>query len=157
MQSLKAVLALGALLSAGMLVAQQAGPSQAPAPSASQAAPQESAPDQSIAAQPVPPPYRQHAPNPDKQARRLAMTLGLSRDQVAQIKPILADRIQQMQSLRADASLDPPHRRQETRQIMRDSKAKIEAVLNDSQRQQYEQLLAQRRARHNVPAQAPQS
>lgn len=93
-----------------------------------------------------------HAPNAKRQARHLAKTLGLSQDQVAQIKPILADRIQQMQSLRADTTLSPQDRREKARAIMQDSRSKIEAVLNDQQKQQFEQMLAQRRARHNHSA-----
>jgi periplasmic protein CpxP/Spy len=148
---LKATIVLGALLSAGMLMAQQSDPNQAPAPS-EQSAPAQAAPDQSAPAQPM-----RHAPNANKQAHHLAKTLGLSHSQVAQIKPILAERIQQMQSLRADPSLSPQDRRQKTREIMHDSRSKIEAVLNDSQRQQFEQMLAQRRNRRNgAPAEAPQ-
>ncbi len=89
-----------------------------------------------------------HAPNAKRQARHLAKTLGLSHDQVAQIRPILTNRIQQMQSLRADATLSPQDRREKSRAIMQDSRTRIEAVLNDSQKQQFEQMLAQRRARH---------
>lgn len=154
MHSLKATLVLGALFSAGMLMAQQADPGQSPASADSQAPAAQTSPDQP--AQPMPPQYRRHSPNPNKQARRMARTLGLSHDQEAQIKPILVDRDRQMQSL-ADSSLSPHDRRAQARQIMQDSKGKIEALLNDSQRQQYEQMLAQRRARHNGAAQAPQS
>lgn len=153
---LKTTVVLGALLSAGMLMAQQGDPNQAPAPS-EQAAPAQSAPDQSTPAQAAPAQPMRHAPNANRQARHLAKILGLSRDQVAQIRPILANRIQQMQSLRADPSLSPQDRRQKTRAIMQDSKSRIEAVLNDTQRQQFEQMLAQRRNRRNgAPAEAPQ-
>lgn len=154
MPCLKAALFLGAFLSAGMLMAQQADPSPTPVAGESQAAPAQQAPDQSAPAQPMPPRYR-HAPNPNRQVRHMARTLGLSREQVAQIRPILAARDRQMQSL-ADSPLGPRERRAQMRQITQDSRAKIEAVLNDSQRQQYEQMLAQRRARRNGAAQAPQ-
>ena len=89
--------------------------------------------------------------NPDKQARHLGKKLGLSGDQVAQIKPILADRQQQMQSLHADTSLAPQDRRAKAQAIQQDSKSKIEAVLNDSQKQQFEQMLAERHAHHQHP------
>ena len=152
---LKATLILGALLSAGMSVAQQSDPNQAAAPS-QQAAPAQAAPDQSAPGQNMPP-YQRQAPNANRQARHLARTLGLSRSQVAQIKPILADRIQQMQSVRGDATLSPQDRRQKAREIMQASKSQIEAVLNDAQRQQFEQMLAERRSRRNAaPAEAPQ-
>ena len=88
---------------------------------------------------------RPHEMNPNKQAHHLAKELGLSKDQVQQIKPILADRDQQIQSLRADQSMAQQDRREKMRAIQQDSKGKIEAVLNDSQKQQFEQMLANRR------------
>lgn len=148
MYSLKATVILGALLSAGMLMAQQGNPTQAPA-YGDQAAPAQAAPAQAAPAQDMSPQPMRPAPNAAKQARHLARTLGLSRDQVAQIRPILAGRIQQMQALRADPSLNPQDRRQRARAIQQDSRAKIEAVLNDTQKQQFEQMLAQRRNRRN--------
>lgn len=75
-------------------------------------------------------------------------------DQVAQIKPILEARQQQMQSLRSDSSLAPEDRRVKAHGIMEDSKNKIEAVLNDTQKQQFEQMLEERRAHHNSQPQA---
>lgn len=142
MHSLKATLALSAFLSAGILMAQQASPNPAPDPGI---------------AQPAPAPPAAHTPNPNKQARHLGKMLGLSSDQVAQIRPILADRMHQMESLRSDASLTPRDRRRRTREIMQDSNSRIEAVLNDAQRQQYEQMRAERRAHHkNGSAPVPQ-
>ncbi len=135
MHTRNAALLLGALLSTGMLIAQAPDAGQAPAANAPQAAP--SQPDQ-----------LHHAPNPNKQAAHLGKKLGLNKDQVAQIKPILADRQQQFQSLRSDTSLNPQDRRAKMQAIQQDSKAKIEAVLNDSQKQQFEQMLANRRAHH---------
>jgi Spy/CpxP family protein refolding chaperone len=90
-----------------------------------------------------------HEINPDKQAKHLGKKLGLSSDQVAQIKPILEARQQQMQSLRSDSSVAPQDRRAKAREIMQDSKNKIEAVLNDTQKQQFEQMLQERRSHHN--------
>jgi periplasmic protein CpxP/Spy len=137
MKSFKAIVLLGTLLSAGILMAQQdAG--QVPAPA-------------------TPPAAQHRAPNPNRQAKHLAKKLGLTHDQVAQIKPILAGRFQQMQSLRADTSLTPQDRRAKAHAIQQDSTEKIEAVLNDTQKQQYEQMLAQRRARRSQEsAPAPQ-
>ena len=128
---------LGALLSTGLVFAQSE--------------PQQS-PDQGQAnsAQTAPAPQnRYHRANPNRQARRLARQLSLSKDQVAQIKPILADRVQQMQALRADTSLAPADRRAKAQSILQDSKTRIEGVLNDQQKQQFEQLLAERQARRH--------
>jgi hypothetical protein len=87
--------------------------------------------------------------DPAKQAAHLGKRLGLSSDQVAQITPIFTDRQQQMQSLRADNSLTETDRHTKARAIMQDSKGKIEAVMNDTQKQQFEQMLADRRSHHN--------
>ena len=94
------------------------------------------------------------APNPDRMATHLGKKLNLSSDQVAQIKPVLVDRVQQMQALRADTGLSQQDRRAKAHQIMDDSKNKIEAVLNDSQKQQFEAMLQQRRDHHRSQPQA---
>jgi Spy/CpxP family protein refolding chaperone len=87
----KATLILGALLSAGLVLAQAPASNQAPAAQGQ--------------AGNV---HRNFDPN--RQAVRLSKRLGLSDDQAAQIKPILADRFQQMQNLRADTSLSQQDR-----------------------------------------------
>ena len=142
----KATIVLGALLSASMIFAQAPDTTQAPDANAPQAAPAQ--------------PGNNHRNfDPAKQAAHLGKRLGLTSDQVAQITPILTDRRQQMQSLRADATLAPQDRRTKARAIMQDSNTKIEALLNDTQKQQYEQMLAQRRSHRNRQAQsqAPQA
>jgi periplasmic protein CpxP/Spy len=96
-----------------------------------------------------------HAPNPQRQAKRMAKKLGLTPDQVSKIEPILADRDQQMQSLRSDATLAPQDRRAKVRSVRHDSDSKIEALLSDSQKQQYEQLKQSRRANRQQQPAAP--
>ena len=135
MHTLKATIFLGAFLSTGMLMAQAPDASQAPA----QNAPQTQAESG----------RHHHAPDPDKQAKHLAKELNLTKDQVAQIAPILADRQQQMESLRADGSLAPQDRHAKAKTILQDTTSKIEAVLNDGQKQKFEQMLAERRAHHH--------
>ncbi len=137
----KATIILGALLSAGSLLAQSPDPNQAPTAAEPQSA-------QSQSAQP------QSERDPAKQAKHLAKQLGLNSDQVAQITPILANRQQQLQSLRADTSLRPRDRRAKAKEIVQDSTAKIEALLNDTQKQQYEQIIAERRNHQNRHPQA---
>jgi protein CpxP len=141
MLKLKATLVLTALLSTGMLMAQE------PATPSSNDTRNQTAPQGAEG-------HGRQAMNPNRQAKHLAKELNLSQDQVAQIKPILADRDQQVQSLRGDTSLAPQDRREKMRGIMQDSKSKIEAVLNDSQKQQFEQMLANRRA-HRKGGAAP--
>ncbi|MGA3212067.1 MAG: hypothetical protein ABSD20_12245 [Terriglobales bacterium] len=137
----KATLILGALLSAGLVLAQAPTTSQTPAANAPQAAPAQ--------------PGNFHRNfDPNQQAVRLGKRLGLSDDQVAQIKPILADRFQQIENLRADTSLTEQDRHARVRALMQGSNSKIEAVLNDTQKQQFEQMLAERRS-HQHNRQAP--
>jgi protein CpxP len=136
MYTTKATIVLGAMLSSGMLMAQAPANPNPDTQLSGQSAP---------ATQTAPMQGRHHEMNPNKQAHHLAKELGLTKDQVQQIKPILADRDQQIQSLRADQSMAQQDRREKMRAIQQDSKGKIEAVLNDSQKQQFEQMLANRR------------
>jgi protein CpxP len=131
----KVTIALGVLLSAGSAFALAQAPD-----SNSSAAPAE--------------PGQHRTFDPGRQAAHLGQRLGLTSDQVAQIKPILADRFQKMQTLRADNSLNQQDRHTKVQAIMQDSNSKIEALLSDNQKQQYEQMLAQRRS-HQHNRQAP--
>jgi protein CpxP len=106
-----------------------------------QAQPGPAAPSVSTSAQP------HKVPNPQHQAKRMAKKLGLSADQKAQIEPILADRDQQMQNLRNNTTLSPQDRKAQIRGIRQGSDSKIEAILNDTQKQQYEQMKQDHRAR----------
>jgi protein CpxP len=135
MHTRKLALALGALLSAGMLMAQAPDQTQSTPPAQTQAPA-----GQTQAEGP-------HGHHRNRQLHEMKKKLNLSNEQVAQIKPIIADRRQQMQSLRANTSLNDQDRRAKMQGIAQDSRAKIEAVLNDQQKQQFEQMLAQRRAR----------
>jgi periplasmic protein CpxP/Spy len=131
----KATIALGVLLSAGTAFAL----AQAPDSNSSAASAQSG----------------QHRTfDPGRQAAHLGEKLGLTGDQVAQIKPILTDRFQKMQTLRSDNSLNQQDRHSKVQAIMQDSNSKIEALLSDNQKQQYEQMLAQRRS-HQHNRQAP--
>jgi len=141
MNKTKATIVLGALLSAGILLAQAPEGNQASIANTPQAG-------QSL-------PGRHHRTfDPAQQAAHLGKRLGLSSDQVAQITPILTDRRQQMQSLRADTSLTPQDRHTKARAIIQDSKSKLEALMNDTQKQQFEQMLAERRSHRNHQPQA---
>lgn len=143
---------LGLVLSAGLAMAQDPGQSQ-----------NDNAPD---AAQSAPPPAQRRPPDPARQANRLGRQLGLSADQVSQIEPVIAARQQQLENLRTDPTLPPRQRRAEARSIMHSSNKKIEAVMTDSQKQQYKQLLQarraarrqrmQQRAQQQAPEEAPQ-
>jgi len=130
---------LGAVLSTGLALAQ---------------APDQNQPSSAAQATGTNNTQTHRAPNPDRMAKHLGKKLGLSKDQVAQIKPVLEDRATQMQALRADTSLSQQDRRAKAQGIMQDSKTKIEAVLNDTQKQQFEQMLAERRSHRKGAPQA---
>jgi periplasmic protein CpxP/Spy len=77
----------------------------------------------------------------------MAKKLGLTADQQAKIEPILADRDQQVQTLRANTTLAPNDRKAQLHGVIKDSDSKIEAFLNDNQKQQYEQMKQNRHAK----------
>ncbi len=85
----------------------------------------------------------------------MAKQLGLTPDQQSKIEPILADRAQQMQSVRSDSTLAQNDRKAKLHGIRQDSDSKIEAILNDTQKQQYEQMKQDHKA--NRRQQAPPS
>ena len=85
--------------------------------------------------------------DPDAQAAAMQRRLSLSDDQVTQIKPILADRQQQVMALRDDTSMAQADKMAKMRSIMQDSDDKIKALLNDDQKVKYEAMEQQMRNR----------
>jgi protein CpxP len=81
-----------------------------------------------------------HQPmTPDEQVARMTKRYNLSADQQAQIKPIVADAQQKMMALRQDSSMSRDDKMTKMMSIRQDSNTKIEAVLNDTQKQQFTQ------------------
>ena len=78
--------------------------------------------------------------NADRELEHLTKTLNLSADQQSQIKPILLDRQQKMQALWQDQSLSREDRRSKAMAIHQDTRTRIEATLNDQQKQQFEAM-----------------
>jgi periplasmic protein CpxP/Spy len=90
--------------------------------------------------------------NPEMQLKHLTRELNLSAEQQTQIKPILESRDQQAQQLWQDQSMSREDRHAKMKAIQDDSKAKIEAALNDTQKQKYEAMQAQmEQRRHGGP------
>jgi Spy/CpxP family protein refolding chaperone len=87
--------------------------------------------------------HAHQAPDPQRQTARLSRKLQLTPEQAAKIEPILQSRMQQMQQLRADTTLAPGDRRAKMRALMQDSNTQLQAVLTDSQKQQYQQMQQQ--------------
>jgi Spy/CpxP family protein refolding chaperone len=112
-------------------------------------------------AQDTPPSQGQPGPggprhmDPDRQLQHLTKELDLTADQQSQIKPVLVDRQQKLQSLFQDQSLSQDDRRAKARSLIGDSNSKIEAVLNDEQKQKFEAM--QQRMRHGGPGGPPPS
>jgi len=75
--------------------------------------------------------------NPDRQLERMTRELGLSTDQQAQIKPLLIERQQKMEATFQDQSASQQDRRAKMQSIRQESQSKIEAVLNDQQKQKF--------------------
>jgi Spy/CpxP family protein refolding chaperone len=118
-------LALG--LASGLTLAAQTPDQQNNAPQAAQAS--------------------RHTPDPARQAKHLAKRLNLTPEQENQIQPILADRMQQMQAIRNDASLSKEDRVAKIKALHQDSEAKIKSVLTGDQQQKYDQLRQQEHER----------
>ena len=86
-------------------------------------------------------------PNARRQLKRLTARLNLTADQQQQILPILQQRDKQMRAIHDDSSLQPQQRRQQMRDLMQGTRQKLEAVLTDSQKQQYEDMMKRGRER----------
>jgi hypothetical protein len=87
--------------------------------------------------------------DPTRQLEHLTKTLNLSADQQTQIKPILTDRQQKMQALWQDQSLSREDRHGKAQAIQQDTKTRLEATLNDQQKQQFEEMQAKMQARRH--------
>lgn len=106
--------------------------------SSSAAFAQMSAPDNTAPAQ-----VQRHAPNPHRAAMRMGQELGLSPDQTAKLEPILADRQQKVQALRADTSLTDVQRKRQMKTIHQTAKMQLSNVLTPDQMKQMKAM------RHN--------
>lgn len=78
--------------------------------------------------------------DPEYQLKHLTLVLDLTSEQQAQIKPILEERVQKMQEVWRDNSLTRAQRRDKMMALREESKTKIEAVLNDKQKEKYDKL-----------------
>jgi protein CpxP len=78
-------------------------------------------------------------PTPDEQVARMTKRYNLTADQQTQIKPIVADAQQKMMALRGDSSMSRDDKMAKMKSIHEDSNTKIQAILNDTQKQQFAQ------------------
>lgn len=85
----------------------------------------------------------------------MAKKLDLSSDQESRLEPILAVRMQQVGSTKSDASLAPKEKRARLRAIRQDADSRIEAMLSETQKQQYAQMKQNHKAKLQQPSGAP--
>jgi Spy/CpxP family protein refolding chaperone len=83
---------------------------------------------------------RGHRMSPDEELQRLDKALKLTDDQKKQIKPILEERQQKMESLRSDTSLSQQDRWSKMRSAREDSDTKIRGLLNDDQKKKFDEM-----------------
>lgn len=84
------------------------------------------------------PPAHRGTMDPAQQLQGMTKRYNLSTDQQTQLKPILEANQQQIQALRGDSSLSREDRMGKMQSIHADTKTKIEAILNDDQKKQFE-------------------
>jgi hypothetical protein len=77
--------------------------------------------------------------DPDQQLVSMTKRYNLSADQQSQIKPILVSQQHQMEALRGNSLLSREDRMAKMQSVRSDSNTKIEAILNDDQKKQFEQ------------------
>ena len=77
--------------------------------------------------------------DPAQQLAGMTRRYNLSTDQQNQVKPILMDQQRRIQLLRRDSSLSPDEKKAKLQSILSDFNSKIEAILNDDQKKQFEQ------------------
>jgi protein CpxP len=96
--------------------------------------------------------------SPEHRMQMLSKRLNLTADQQAKLLPIMTDRQQQIRAIFQDSSLTKEDRMAKMKAVRKDSNAKIEALLTNDQRQNFEQLqqeLRQRARDHRGAANAP--
>ena len=100
------------------------------------------------------PPMRHHGPpNPQHEAKHLTKVLNLTPDQTARLEPILADRDQKLEALRANTALTPRDMHQQMRAIHQSTEQQLSGVLTPDQLQQMK-AMRHEHGPHGAPNQA---
>jgi periplasmic protein CpxP/Spy len=87
-----------------------------------------------------------HGPmSPQDELQHLTKRLNLSSDEQTQILPILQNRATQLQQIHQDSGLQRQDKWAKMKSLDDDSNAKIEAVLNDQQKEKYEKMVEKRK------------
>lgn len=90
--------------------------------------------------------------NPHKMAMKLGRKLNLTPDQTAKLEPILAEREQKMQALKADTTLTPDQMRQQKHAISKNTHDELAGVLTADQLQQMKAMHKAHEAKQNGAA-----
>ncbi len=101
--------------------------------------------------------HGQHQPmSADQRLQMLTQQLNLTSDQQTQIKPILENESQQMQSLRSDTSLSQQDRMSKMQAIHETTSSQIKPILTPDQQTKWQQMM-QRHGQHGgmAPQGAP--
>ena len=88
---------------------------------------------------------RGHMHDPHKAAMHLSKKLGLSADQTAKLEPILADRQQKVQAVRAGTSLTADQRHVQMHAIAKNTREQLAGVLTPEQLNQWKSMRKDRR------------
>jgi Spy/CpxP family protein refolding chaperone len=92
-----------------------------------------------------------HMMDPDQRLAHMTKRYNLTADQQSQIKPILQDEQQQMQSMHSDTSMSRDDKMAKMKSMHETDNQKIEAVLTGDQKQKFEadqQKMQERRGEH---------
>lgn len=79
----------------------------------------------------------------DQRLQMMTQQLNLTTDQQTQIKPILENESQQMQTLRQDTSLSQDDRMSKMKQIRQTSASQIKPILTADQQAKWQQMMSQ--------------
>jgi hypothetical protein len=90
---------------------------------------------------------RWHNADPSQQVAHLSKRLKLTQDQQNQLLPIFTNRQQQIQGIMNDSSLSKEQRHEKMQAIRQQTDSQVTAVLNDTQKQQYEAMQQRQRER----------
>ncbi len=95
-----------------------------------------------------------HRFNPRHRVEMLTQKLGLTADQQKELLPVIEDQRAQVRAIFKDSSLSQQDRRAKIGAVRQAGNAKIEALLTPDQKQTWEQMRQQMRARRSAESRA---
>ena len=95
--------------------------------------------------------HQRHAHNPHKAAMRMGKKLGLTEEQTSRLEPILSDRQQKVQALRANSSLTDAEREQQMKTIQQTARMQMSNVLSPDQMKQLKQMHREKKQQGGAP------